>query len=614
MKYIHGAIISLFLSTFFLLVIASCANKGQGPQGGPKDTIPPSVVKSLPANKALNFNKKKVEIIFDENIVVQKVAEKVIISPPQHTTPSIQAYGKTIVVQFNDTLKSNTTYSINFGDAIVDNNENNPLKNFVFAFSTGNTIDTLQMSGTLINAENLNPMSGIVVGIYDNLADSSFYKEPFLRITKTDDNGTFIVPNVKEGKYKVRALKDDNRDNMLQTGESLAFNETLYSPSFEIYDRRDTIWKDSVTVDTVKIVKATRFLPNDILLRFFKENNKKQRFVKAERKERNHFILYFNAPSTELPMLDPIDFDWNDKALLQKNETLDTLTYWIKDTELMKKDTLSFKMKYLKTDSLNNLSYTTDTIHLVMRKTKPNQKDAEAGAKNDKKNFLSVRSNLSRDFDVYVPIRLSFDVPIKTLDSTKIYLSEMRDTIPIPLKFKINKKDDIGLSYEIYYSWKPEATYLLQMDSAAIYNIYGVNNDKFKNDFRIKSLDDYSSMKLSLEKYEPTAVYQILNKNDEVVRSVPAGEKGTVIKYLQPGDYYIRLFMDRNGNGKWDTGNYNKQLQPEEVYYYPKKLTLIKNWDFEETIDFNKTPLLQQKPKELIKKDSKDNNRTGNNN
>ncbi|MGC3978097.1 MAG: Ig-like domain-containing protein [Paludibacteraceae bacterium] len=604
---------SVLFVAIITLFIASCANRGQGPQGGPKDTIPPSVIKSIPDNKALNVSKKKIEIIFDENIIVQKVAEKVIISPPQHTAPNIQAFGRKLLIEFNDTLQPNTTYSINFSDAIVDNNENNPLKNYVFAFATGNTIDTLQISGTLINAENLNPLQGITVGIYSDFTDSAFFKKPFLRITKSDDLGKFTVPNIKEGKYILRALKDDSRDNIYQPGEGIAFNDSVLSPSVEIYQKRDTIWKDSVTVDTIKISKAVRFLPENILLRYFKENSgKKQRFVKAERKEKNHFTLFFNAPATELPSLTPLNGEWKEDPLIQKNQTLDTLTYWIKDEKWINSDTISVKMRYQKTDSTNQLVYTTDTLHLTLRRNKNAQ--LAKSDKNDNKpaeaktNFLNVKTNLSGSFDVYKAISLDFDVPVKSLDSAKIHLSEMRDTIPIPVKFNLSRTSEIGLKYEIKYNWKPEANYVLIFDSTAFHSIYDTHTNKLKNDFKIKSLDDYSSLKLMLANFDSTIVFQVLNPKDEVIRSAPATAKGTHIQFLQPGDYYIRMFIDKNRNGKWDTGSYSGKRQPEAVYYYSKKLTLIKNWEMEETIDYLTTPLLEQKPKELIQKEKKENN------
>ena len=600
----------LTIALLAVLFTFSCANRGQGPQGGPKDTIPPSVVRSYPADRAINVRKKKVEIVFNENVTVQKASEKVIISPPQRVAPNIQAYGKTVQVEFNDTLQANTTYSINFGDAITDNNENNPLKNYVFSFATGNAIDTLQISGTLINAENLNPLQGITVGIYADLTDSAFLKKPFSRITKTDDEGKFTVPNIGPGKYKIRALKDDNRDNMYQPGEGLAFNDSVFSPSAEVFTRRDTVWKDSVKIDTIKTVKDVRFTPDDVLLRFFKEaGNKKQRFVKAERRERNHFTLFFSAPAAELSQLEPFNFDWKDKVLIQQNATMDTLTYWLKDDKLIARDTLSFKMKYQKTDSTNRLVYTQDTLNVVFRRGKSAATTAQPDAKSKKIEFLSLKTNITNNFEVYNPIVLNFDVPVQSWDSTKIHLSEMKDTIPILQKPKIIKMDESGFRYEIRHTWKPETAYLLTIDSAAFTSIYGRHTDKYKSDFKIKSLDDYSKLKLLLAKPDSLAVFQVVNAKDEVVRTVPANFKGvTDIPYLQPGDYYIRIFIDRNRNGKWDVGNYLKNIQPEEVFYYSKKLTLIKNWDLEETVDYTQTPLLKQKPKELIPKEKKENN------
>lgn len=608
MKIYHH-IAALIIIACTAIISFSCANRGQGPQGGPKDTIPPSVAKSFPSNKALNVQKSKIVITFDENVILQKVSEKVIISPPQVTAPNIQALGRSVIVELNDTLKQNTTYSINFGDAIVDNNESNALKNYVFAFSTGNTIDTLQISGTLINSENLNPLKGITVGIYNaDLPDSTFMKYPFLRITKTDEKGKFTIPNIKEGNYKVRALKDDSRDNVFQSGEGIAFNNVSYSPTVESYLRNDTVWKDSINIDTVKIVKAYRYLPDNVLLKYFNENKgKKQRFIKFERKERNHFTLFFNAPAEELPTFEPFNVQWENNFLLQKNATLDTLTYWITDKNLIEKDTISLKMKYLKTDSLNHLSYSTDTLNVVFRRTKNNTTQAKQPDGKEKKiEHLILKNNLTTNFDVYNPILLSFDVPIKSIDSTKLRMFQMKDTIPIPIKFKLIKQDEIGMKYTINYAWQPEKTYLLEIDSAAIVSIYDLHTNKYKGDLKIKSLDEYSSLKLMLEKFNPEIVFQAVNSKDEVVRSASATEKGAYIKYLQPGDYYVRMFMDKNRNGKWDTGNFLENKQPEDVYYYPKKLTLIKNWEIEETIDYERVPLLEQKPKEIIKTDQKE--------
>ena len=231
-------IIFIFISIF---VIYACANRGQGPQGGAKDEVPPKVIKSTPADKSVNISGKKIEIEFDENVVLKDIAKNVIISPPQRTNPEIRAYGKRVVVNLNDSLEENTTYSINFGDAIVDNNEGNILKDFVFSFATGDQIDTLQLSGTLINAEDLNPLKGIIVGVYRDLSDSAFVSKPFNRVTKSGDEGKFTVYNVKEEQYRVFALDDQNRDNFYQKGEGAGFIETVFETQIENYVRQDTV-------------------------------------------------------------------------------------------------------------------------------------------------------------------------------------------------------------------------------------------------------------------------------------------------------------------------------------------------------------------------------------
>ena len=590
----------LVAATVTVAALNACANRGQGPQGGPKDETPPSVVKSFPNNKSLNVTKGKVEIIFDENVNVLKASDNVIISPPQRIAPEVKSYAKTVTVQLNDTLIPNTTYSINFGDAIVDNNESNPLKNYFFAFSTGNEIDTMQIAGTVIDAQNLNPVPGVTVGIYDDLSDTVFMKKPFLRISRTDNMGRFTVPNVRNGKYRVYALTDGNRDNFYQPGEALAYSQSVFTTTFENYMRSDTIWKDSVTVDTIMSVPAIRYLPDNVVLHYFKDETTRQYLVKSERTVPHRISMYFNTAAEHLPEIKALNVaDWDKKILLQKNEKLDSLTYWFTDSTLIKNDTINLEVKYLKSDSAFQLKPQTDTISFVMKKlkgrtaTKPSQKI--------KTEFLTINSNLAPQFEVYNPITLNFDAPIKSIDTAKIHFYQMKDTIQTPLNFRLQRSDSVGMKYIIRHKWIPETTYRLVIDSAAFFSLYDRWNDKLKSELKIKSLDEYSGLKLYLKNFEPAAIFQVVDKNDQVIRTAPALEKGTLIEHLTPGDYYVRLFIDRNRDGKWTTGSYLFSRQPEEVYYYPKPLKLIKNWEFEETWDYNAIPLLQQKPKDLIK-------------
>ena len=591
--------IALIVFAISFLVYA-CANRGSGPTGGPKDTTPPKVMKSVPLNGSLNFRKKQIEILFDEMVSIEKPNENIIISPPQQKPPDVKSYGKSIVVNFNENLLDSTTYSINFGNGIVDLNEKNAIKNYLFSFSTGNQIDTMKISGTVINAEDLNPLPGIIVGIYRETEDSVFFKKPFLRIGRTDETGRFSISNMKKGKYKVFALGDANHDYFFQPGENLAMCDSMIRPTFRIEQMKDTVWKDSSTVDSIRTYMGTRYLPDNLMLRLFKENKKRQYFVKYERKEPFVFSLFFNAPAAKLPELTAMNFNWDKKFILQKSQHNDSLTYWITDSTVWKMDTLQFRMSYLKSDSVFNLKLATDTINVAMRKLRINTK-AKKTITSVKKEPLKFNTNIAAAFDVFNPIALSFEAPLATIDVSKIKLLQKIDTTYKQIPFKWRQVDSTKISFAIDYKWMPEKSYQLRIDSAAFKSIYDRTSNALKTDFKIRSLDEYSSVKMMLPKFNPKVVFQILDTKDVVIASKPALEKGTLFQYLRPGDYYMRLFIDENGNGVWDTGDFSSKKQPEQVYYYPKKMTLKANWDFEETWDYNQIPLLEQKPAELRK-------------
>ncbi len=630
-------ILSAITAIFIGLIIYSCANKSQGPTGGPKDETAPKVIKTNPLNAALNFKKKQIQIYFDENITVENPAENVLISPPQQKQPTVKGNGRVVSVDFEQDLIDSTTYTINFGNSIVDLNEKNAVENYRFSFSTGNEIDTLKISGIVINAEDLNPMSKVLVGIYREQSDSVFFQKPFLRIGKTDENGRFVIDNMKAGVYKVFALEDSNKDYFFQPGEGVAFIDSLVTPTFRIEEMKDTVWEDSVHVDSIRTYMGTRFLPDNIILKFFKENKKRQYFVKSERKTAQTFQLFFNTKQTELPVLVPLNFDWNGKYIsqkkpaldsliysskdsaitkvdslksswkgkymLQKNLSLDSLTYWITDSTISKIDTLQFSMSYLKTDSAYRLVPQTDTINVFMRKARENLKAKKTVAE-PKIEFYNFNHNANGVFEVYNPIFIKFDSPLAKVDISKIKLSEKIDSVLKDLPFKWNQTDSSRMQYSIQYKFEPEKSYELKIDSAAFRNIYNLNSDKASGQFKVKSLEDYSSIKMLLSKFDSLVVFQVLDTKDAVLASKPATSKGTLFEYLKPGDYYLRAFIDSNRNGVWDTGDLSKRLQAETVYYYNKKLSLRANWEFEETWNLLSVPLLEQKPAEL-KKDNK---------
>lgn len=589
--------INLFLTILGAVLLVACANKASGPQGGPKDETPPVVLKETPLNGALNYKSKEIIVEFDEIIQLENIQDNVLISPPQQKQPEITSYNKKLSVVFLEDLQDSTTYTIQFGNAIVDNNEKNPLKDYTFSFATGNRIDTLEISGTMVNAADLNPVSGILVGIHAELDDSLFTTKPFMRIGKTDENGKFTIKNIREGKYRIFGLNDVSRDYMFQAGEGLAMTDSILIPTVRLEEQCDTIWRDSVTIDSIHTYIGPTYYPNNVVLRYFKESKIRQYFVKGERKEPHVFRLYFGAPADSLPIIKPLgDTDWTKKLFVQPNTTLDTLTYWITDTLISKTDTLQFEITYLKTDSLYELHPQTDTVSVIYRKPR-------IGSKVKKEEptivFMSFKTNIANAFELYNPITLTMGTPLQSYDTAKIRLQEIIDTIRTTLPLKFEALDSIGMSFSIPYTWEPEHQYELQVDSMAFVDIYGNHNDTYTGKFKIRSLEEYSKLIVKLENYNPKAIIQMLDTKDAVVRTLPASPEGAVFEYLKPTDYYLRLFIDENGDGKWTTGDFTKKLQPEEVYYYPSKLTLRANWDFEENWNYLALPLLEQKPADI---------------
>ena len=419
--YRIAAIVVLALSIY------SCANMSR-PGGGPRDETPPMFVKSVPTPGALNVSKQRVEIEFDEIIQVESPGEKVIVSPPQKDMPEIRALGRKVTVELKDSLLPNTTYTIDFSNSIVDNNEKNPLYSFAYSFSTGPTIDSLQVSGILLNASDLEPVTGMLVGLHSNLDDSAFQKLPLERIASSDELGHFTIRNVAPGKYRLFALKDLNRDYKFDNpSEEIAFFDSIVVPTADVKLHVDTLWKDSVTIDTIIEYNHTHFYPNDILLTSFNEGFKSQYLDKTERTDRRRLNIYFTAPADSLPRLKPLNFESDDWAILERSPHNDSLQYWIKDSTIYNMDTLLFAAEYLRTDSLRELSLYNDTLKFTMRRyknTKKKEKKKEEGDSIEapKIEFLQMSSKTSGSLDLYRPLRFSFAEPLQSYDRGKIHL------------------------------------------------------------------------------------------------------------------------------------------------------------------------------------------------
>ena len=591
-----------------IAALYSCASIGR-PDGGPLDETPPRFIGSTPAAGALNNTKTKVSLSFDEFIKLEKANEKVVISPPQVQQPEIKASGKKISVNLLDSLKPNTTYTIDFSDAIVDNNEGNPLGNFAFTFSTGSAIDTMEVSGTLLEASNLEPVKGMLVGMHSNLSDTAFTKLPFDRVARTDSRGHFTIRGVAPGKYRIFGLMDaDQNFAFSQKSEALAFNDSLVIPRWEERIRQDTTWVDSLTIDTVVERKYTYYLPDNVILRSFKEDLFSQYLVKNERLTPEKFTLYFAAKADTLPVLKGLNFDERDAFIIEKNLTNDTIHYWVKDSLLYKQDTLSLSLNYLYTDTLNQLVPRTDTLNLVAKTVKkavdePKKKKKKKGEEEEPEptKFLHVSTYIPSTMDVYDYISLSFDEPIASFDSAAIHLKQKVDTLweDIPFTFE---QDSLQLrKYNLYYEWEPTREYEFSVDSTAFHGIYGLFTDKIKQNIKVRSLEEYGAIYFNVSGCDSIAFVELLDTQDKVVRKVPVVNGQADFYFLNPGKYCARLINDTNGNGVWDSGEYETKRQPEMVYYYPQILEPKANWEVEQTWDVKALPLDKQKPDELKK-------------
>lgn len=596
---------SLLLITLMVAALYSCASMGR-PDGGPIDETPPRFIASTPAAGALNTNKKRIVLEFDEFIKLEKPNEKVIISPPQAQQPEIKPAGKKIVINLLDTLKSNTTYTIDFSDAIVDNNEGNPLGNFAFTFSTGNVIDTMEVAGTLLDASNLEPVKGMLVGLHSNLEDSAFVTLPLERVARTDSRGHFSIRGVAPGKYHIYGLMDADQNFFFnQKSELLAFNDSIIIPSFEERTRLDTTWIDSLTVDTVMEKKYTYYLPDDVILRSFKEDASTQYLAKSERLTPQKFSFYFAAKADTLPVLKGLNFDEKGAFLIEKSFHNDTIHYWIKDSLLYKRDTLSMSLNYLYTDTLNQLVPRTDTLNLVAKKVKKEEPKKKKKKKDDEPEptpFLAVNVHAPSAMDVYDNITLTFEEPIARFDSTAFHLREKVDTLwqDVP-EFFFEQDSANQRQFNFYYDWEPTKEYEFSVDSTAFHGLYGLFTDKIKQKIKVRSLDEYGAIYFNVNGADSIAFVELLDTQDKVLRHIPVIDGRADFYYLNPGKYCARLVNDTNGNGMWDTGNYAEGRQPEMVYYYPQILDLKAMWELEQDWNVKATPLDKQKPDELKK-------------
>lgn len=619
--------------TLFLLALigltslmAACANQGAGPDGGPYDETPPRIVGMTAPERLQNGKRTKFSLVFNELIKVDNPTEKIIVSPPQIETPEIKVSGRRITVELLDSMRPNTTYTVDFSDAITDNNEGNPLGQYTYIFSTGQTTDTMQMSGYVLNAEDLEPVKGILAGLYQQHHDSVFAQRAFDRVARTDASGFFSIKGVAPDRdYRLYALQDADGDfHFTQPSEMLGFlHNDLRAGAFRD-TRYDTLWVDSVRYDSIRIIPYTHFTPDDLVVRAFKIDVNTRHYLKAQRDVPEWFTTFFTGPSRKRPTIKGLNFDARKAFVVNASAGNDTLTYWLADTMLLRQDTLRFAYTYDNwDDSLAQMLPKTDTLELVPKTTfakraaneaKELEKWNKQREKREKRGdfsksqppmvALQLRADVSSSLVPNRNILIQFDQPLQHFDTKKLHLRLKKDSTYHDAPYALDTVPNNILAYRLRAEWRPGQEYQLVIDSAAMTSLYGRVNLATDNKFSIAKLEDFGTVFLSLSNAHESTVVQLLGSDGKPVAQAPTKNGRAEFYYVQPGKYYLRCFFDRNGDRKWTTGSWSPRRDPEEVYYFPKEIEVRANWDLNESWDVTALRLDKQKPDALVKQRS----------
>lgn len=588
--------ITRYIFIALLAIIAlQCANPGT-PTGGPRDRKPPVLVNSIPSANATGFSGDMVTLIFDENIQLKEQDKKFVVSPPMTIPPKLDAHGNTVRVRFDsDTvLMPGTTYTFDFADCLSDLNEGNIYENFTFTFSTGESQDTMMISGNVYDAETVSPVEGVYVLLQSNLADSAFRKVPPIRIAKTDAAGRFAIKNVPANRdYRIFALDDNNRNYIFdQPGEKIAWHGQTIRPSYEIRQIHDSVRVDSLSLspDTADwvfqpILRDTLvYTPDSLVLYTFLEDHYDQYIVSDSRSKRNIIDIIFNKPMKNKPQFTfPGQNPHVEHATVEYSLGNDTCKIWLTDSLIYQGDSVMLAIQYPVLDSLDNLVSKSDTLDLwYVNRASAEKKERgrrRRSEKAEKPKIEMLKYALSQNIGVYSHITLEAETPIRTIDWQGIRLMHKVDTVFEPLTYT-TLRDTVNLKrYTIKADWVAGDEYRVEIDSACIFDIYGLHNDKKESKVSVTPLEKYGTMYVVLDSVPDNALLQLVVSN-KVVRQTYVPASGKVgFRYLKPGTYMVRMVIDVNRNGQWDTGNYADGLQPELINYYMEKVNVRANWD-----------------------------------
>ncbi len=524
---------------FFFLILVSvmqCGRRGGTLTGGPKDEDPPILIKAEPENLSINFKANKIRLTFDEYIKLQDIQDQLIVSPPLKYIPEISPQGgaqKYVEIKIKDTLLPNTTYTLNFGQSVQDNNEGNPLSFLSYVFSTGDYIDSLEVLGVVKDAFNKETDAFVSVMLYEidsAYTDSTIYKKPPNYITNTlDSTVIFKLKNLKEGKYAIFGLKDDAKNNIFdQNSDKIAF-------------LRDTI---------------TLPLDSTYLLTLFKEiPNYSASVPSFAAKNKIIFGYYGGEEDIEIKTLTAIPDTIKTRVLRERDK--DTLNFWFTPYEV---DSLIFTVT-------NKIKMAVDTFIVKSRKVGTDS--------------LKIEPNQTGSLNYNKEYYLAANTPIVSIDSTKMQMI-FKDSLPLNFKVVL---DSISNKLDFDFEMEPNENYSLDLLPGAITDFFGQTNDTVNYRMSTKNYADLGDLTVNIEgKLEYPLLVQLTNEKGKTQLEIYAKEKQVFeFNKIEPATYFIRVIQDANGNGKWDTGNYLKNIQPEKVSYYPKEIKMRSNWIANET-------------------------------
>ena len=585
-----------------ILIIASCA-KVSSPAGGPRDEQPPRVLSIIPENESVNFEDRSFEVTFDEYFILDNVNQVLMISPPLNERPEIKTRGKKLIVELDEdeVLLENMTYSFNFLDCIKDLNENNPLENFKYVFSTGDVIDSLSVTGHIYDALTLEAGEEILVLLHSEMADTVPQTLLPVYVTRASDNGDFRIDNIAAGEYKIYGLKDDNNNKQYDLStEAFAFLDSsiyvsainnfipLRPDSIEaetdttlVIPVQDTTGAEVAIEEAVEIdsLKYERIPGKEYELYFFIAENKVQYLSGTDRPQPYLLRFMFSLPvDTTSFKMQFADTEREVEYLREISAKQDTFKIWLTDSAFYSRERINVYLEHPATDTLGQIQSVLDTVSFRYRIPTRGRQPA-AG-----ETSLPFITNLSNSAGLKPEQKpgFVFETPVQDPDTSLIKLFLKNDTLLINRKYSIHRDSLNSKKFLVETMLVPDSSYLLIMNKGAFRNIYDHVTDSSAFNFRIRSTEQFGRLTLNITGFVGDVIVQLMDSGEKLVREkkIKLPDEGTVdFQYLDSKDYLVKLIFDLDRNGEWTTGDYELKRQPEPVTYYPKKINVKAGWE-----------------------------------